>query len=72
MSTSFDRGGIATLAGYSLFKQQPLFALSLLQGFYGLLRTEEILNIQNKDVAQANACSVAVIYLTPDDKGRTT
>eukprot|EP00438_Fugacium_kawagutii_P007517 Skav231098 [mRNA] locus=scaffold2525:251187:253990:- [translate_table: standard] len=54
---------VHTLAGYALFKQQPLFALSLLLGFYGLLRTGELLNIRNKDVSQPTSTSVAVISL---------
>ena len=33
------------MVGYALFKQDPLFALSLLVGFFGLLRTGEILTI---------------------------
>eukprot|EP00438_Fugacium_kawagutii_P011017 Skav214773 [mRNA] locus=scaffold3923:40117:45759:+ [translate_table: standard] len=52
-----------TLVGHALFREQPVFALSLLLGFYGLLRTGELLNIRNKDVSQSSATSVAVISL---------
>lgn len=52
-----------TLLGHALFHERPLFALSLMIGFYGLLRAGEILNIKNKDVSQANPSSVAVISL---------
>eukprot|EP00438_Fugacium_kawagutii_P001214 Skav223410 [mRNA] locus=scaffold350:129381:138122:- [translate_table: standard] len=52
-----------TLAGHALFRHQPVFALSLLLGFYGLLRTGELLSIRNKDVSQATSSSVAVISL---------
>eukprot|EP00438_Fugacium_kawagutii_P001317 Skav226301 [mRNA] locus=scaffold3301:342063:352131:+ [translate_table: standard] len=52
-----------TLLGHALFNNRPLFALSLMVGFYGLLRTGEILNIRSKDVSQATSSSVAVISL---------
>ena len=52
-----------TLVGRALFDSQPAFALSLLLGFYGLLRTGELLSIQNRDISQAHARSVAVISL---------
>lgn len=54
---------VQTLVGYSLFKGQHLFALSLLVGFYAMLRTGELLGIRNKDISQLNSSSVAVISL---------
>lgn len=54
---------LQTLAGHVLFRQQPLFALSLLVGFYGLLCTGELLSLKNKDISQSSATSVAVISL---------
>ena len=52
-----------TMVGYALFHKQVAFALSLLLGFYGLLRTGELLNLRNKDIVQESANSVAVISL---------
>ena len=51
------------LAGYALFSVQPLFALSLLLGFHGLLRTGELLGVQKAHVVQAGPRSPAVISL---------
>ena len=38
-----------TLVGYAIFHRQHQFALTLLLGFYGLLRTGELLSIRNRD-----------------------
>ena len=51
------------LAGYALFSDQPLFALSLLLGFHGLLRTGELLGVQKAHVVQSGPRSPAVISL---------
>ena len=51
------------LVGYALFKEQPLFALSLLLAFHGLLRTGELLSVQAKDVSISKAKGPAVISL---------
>eukprot|EP00438_Fugacium_kawagutii_P004839 Skav221060 [mRNA] locus=scaffold3118:62102:67689:+ [translate_table: standard] len=49
------------MVGLSLLRRQPLFGLSLLIGFHGLLRTGEILNISKKHVALPdNAASVLI------------
>ena len=48
------------LVGYSLFKQWDLFALSLLLGFYGLLRTGELLNIEARHVTVSQPKGPAV------------
>lgn len=39
-----------SLVGYYIFHRQQGMALSLLLGFYGMLRTGELLGIRNKDV----------------------
>ena len=41
---------LIALAGYFMFKEDPAMALSLLLGFYSMLRTRELLAIRNKDV----------------------
>lgn len=42
---------VEAMVGYNLFKQRPLFALSLLLGFFGLLRTGEILSVNLSQVS---------------------
>eukprot|EP00438_Fugacium_kawagutii_P029680 Skav211484 [mRNA] locus=scaffold2188:226124:230616:- [translate_table: standard] len=59
----FTEEVVQTLVGYCNFHNNHVFALSLLLGFYGLLRTGELLSIRNKDIAQASSSSVAVISL---------
>ena len=54
---------LQTLAGHALFQGQPVFCLSLLVAFYGLLRTGEVLGLRNKDISQTGPSSVAVISL---------
>ena len=51
------------MVGYSLFKQWDLFALSLLLGFHGLLRTGELLSLKARHVMVANPKGPAVITL---------
>eukprot|EP00435_Cladocopium_sp_Y103_P046961 s855_g13.t1 len=51
------------LTGYFLFHQQPRMALSLLLGFYSMLRTGELLGIRNKDVTVDVRNTTAVISL---------
>ena len=51
------------MVGYSLFKQRPQFALSLLVGFFGLLRTGELLSITANQVSIASPQGPAVISL---------
>ena len=41
---------LTALVGYFIFKQESSMALSLLVGFYSMLRTGELLGIRNKDV----------------------
>ena len=61
-----------TLVGYALFHCQFQFALSLMMGFYGLLRTGELLSIRNRDIAQSSAKAVAVISLGLTKGGQRT
>eukprot|EP00438_Fugacium_kawagutii_P034073 Skav205994 [mRNA] locus=scaffold2084:207733:210659:+ [translate_table: standard] len=51
------------MVGYALFKQQPLFALSLLIGFHGLLRTGEVLGLSKKDFSITSNSSSILISL---------
>ena len=58
------------LVGYALFKQEHLFALSLLLGFHGLLRTGELLALRAKDVTISKAKGPAVISLGLTKSGK--
>lgn len=51
------------MIGYALFKQLPLFALSLVLGFHGLLRTGEIFQICARHVTVTRPKGPAVISL---------
>eukprot|EP00435_Cladocopium_sp_Y103_P017447 s824_g4.t1 len=55
--------GLHLLVGYSLFKGEALFALSLLLGFHALLRTGELLALKARDVAVQSPKGPAVISL---------
>ena len=46
----YQKKVLRSLTGYFLFHNDPGMALSLLVGFYGLLRTGELLGLRNKDV----------------------
>jgi len=61
-----------TLAGHALFQGQPIFCLSLLVAFYGLLRTGELLGLRNKDFSQTGPTSVAVVSLGLTKGGKRT
>ena len=54
---------LEAMVGYNLFKQRPLFALSLLVGYFGLLRTGEILSLTAGQVSVENPKGPAVISL---------
>ena len=58
------------LVGYSLFKKDDLFALSLLLGFHGLLRTGELLGLKKSHIEQRGPRSVAIISLGMTKGGR--
>ena len=51
------------LVGYALFKQMNLFALSLLVGFHGLLRTGELLQLEARHMAISQAKGPGVLSL---------
>ena len=61
---------LKAMAGFAIFHQQEDMALSLLLGFYGLLRTGELLGIQNKHVAMTSPSKVAVISLGLTKSGK--
>ena len=54
---------LEAMVGYALFKQWHSFALTLLLGFFGLLRTGEILSITGAHVSVKNPRGPAVISL---------
>ena len=58
------------MVGYSLFKEQPLFALSLLTGFHALLRTGELLSLKAKHVSISKAKGPAVLSLGLTKSGK--
>ena len=51
------------MVGYAISQKEFLFAVSLLVGFYGTLRTGEILNLKSSDVSMHTARGPAVISL---------
>lgn len=54
---------LEALVGYACFKNQHLFALSLLIGFHGLLRTGEILGLSKKDFSVTSDSTAVLISL---------
>ena len=54
---------LEALVGYAIFKNRPGFALTLLLGFYGLLRTGELLSLTGAHVAIKKPRGPAVISL---------
>lgn len=61
-----------TVVGHALFNDRTAFALSLLLGFYCLLRTGELLGLRNQDIAQSGPTAVAVVSLGLTKGGRRT
>ena len=61
---------LEAMIGYSLFKGEPLFALSLLLGFYGLLRTGEILALTRKQVTVSREGETAILSLGLTKSGK--
>ena len=59
----FPEKVLQCVVGYFLFHRKHAMALSLLLGFYGMLRTGEVLAIRNKDVTVDLASHTAVISL---------
>ena len=54
---------LEAMVGHALFHQPPLFALSLLLGFYGLLRTGEILGLNKRHLAVASRDTAVLVSL---------
>ena len=63
---------LQTLAGYFIFHKDPSMALSLLLGFYGMLRTGEVLGIRAKDVTIDDSQHTAVVALGYTKGGKRT
>ena len=61
---------VEAMAGYALFKNLPLFALSLLLAFYGLLRTGELLAVTVAHVSISRPKGPAVISLGMTKAGK--
>ena len=58
------------MVGYSLFHNDSAFALSLLLGFFGLLRTGELLSVKNRHISVRDAKGPAVISLGLTKSGK--
>lgn len=58
------------MVGYSFFKEQYKFGMSLLVGFYGTLRTGEILSLCSSDVSVHTLAGPAVISLALTKAGK--
>ena len=54
---------LEAMVGYSLFKEDFAFALTLLLGFHGLLRTGELLQLQGAHISVSSPKGPAVISL---------
>lgn len=64
---------LLTMVGYALFKREFEFGLSLLLGFYGVLRTGETLTVRSSDVSVDSPRGPAVQHGFPglDKRGAT-
>ena len=51
------------MVGHAFFNQRPLFGLSLLVGFYGMLRTGELLDVKASHITQPRQSRPSVISL---------
>ena len=54
---------LQAMVGYCLFHQKPLFALSLLIGFYGMMRTGEVIGLRRTQIEVTREDGPAVISL---------
>ena len=61
---------LEAMVGYSLFKGWPLFALSLLLGFHGMLRTGEILALTKGHVTVSSLNQTALLSLGLTKSGK--
>eukprot|EP00435_Cladocopium_sp_Y103_P065369 s173_g27.t1 len=63
---------LQALVGYFIFKHQPQMALSLLLGFYSMLRTGELLGVRARDVTVDVSHGNAVVSLGFTKGGKRT
>ena len=61
---------VKAMAGRALFKNDPEFALSLLLGFYGMMRTGELLGVSARNVEVSHTPGPAIISLGLTKSGR--
>ena len=61
---------LQAMVGYSIFHGRFTFALSLLVGFYGMLRTGELLAVKPAHLTQSSPKSLAVLALGLTKTGR--
>ena len=61
---------LEAMVGHAIFHGRPLFALSLLFGFYGLLRTGEILGLSKQHLAVASRHTSVLVSLGLTKGGR--
>jgi len=61
---------LQAMAGRAIFHNEPFFALSLLVGFYGMMRTGEILSLTPRQVEVQDLRSPAVISLGLTKSGK--
>ena len=61
---------VHAMAGRALLKEDPEFALSILLGFYGMMRTGELLNVRPHDVSVSSQKGPAVISLGLTKSGK--
>lgn len=59
----FPEKVLLSMVGWALFKEEYWFALSLLLGFYGLLRTGELYDVKSSSITMSSSTSVAVLSL---------
>ena len=58
------------LVGLAFFRSDYWFGISLLVGFYGMLRTGELLQIKSSHITMSRECGPAVIFLGYTKGGR--
>eukprot|EP00435_Cladocopium_sp_Y103_P041108 s1479_g11.t1 len=63
---------LKSLVGYFIFKHEPAMALSVLVGYYSMLRTGELLGVRNKHVTVDEHGRSAVISLGLTKGGKRT
>ena len=61
---------LEAMVGYALFKQEPLFALSLLVAFHGMLRTGELLGLTKRHFSIGKSGGTVLVSLGLTKGGR--